>query len=168
MSFSVASVANEFVTIARAAGEELSPMKLQKLVYFAHGWYLALTGAPLISEEVQAWQYGPVIPYLYQHFKGYGNGAIEMPMTEDVWENGRWNPKVPLLKDQGPSAEQARSVIRRVWDEYGKYSAARLSNATHQSGSPWEEVYEADRKNAVIPAETIKAYFKGLVNERRG
>lgn len=168
MPFPAAAVANEFLTIAKAAGEKLTPMKLQKLVYFAHGWFLALTNQPLISDRIEAWQYGPVIPTLYQHFKGYGNDAIESPMVEEYWDSGRWNVRVPQLRNLGPLADQARNIIRKVWAEYGKYSAGRLSNATHQAGSPWEQVYDADRKGLAIPDENIKAYFRGQANAPRG
>ncbi|MFQ5632018.1 MAG: Panacea domain-containing protein, partial [bacterium] len=52
-------IANYFIDFARKDGVAISPMKLQKLVYFAHGYYLAITGQPLIEEEIQAWRYGP-------------------------------------------------------------------------------------------------------------
>src|SRR5208282_4587731 len=66
------AVANWFI-------ENLSrvdPLKLQKLVYFAHGWHLALRDQPLIDELVEAWDYGPVVPSLYHQFKRYGNQSI--------------------------------------------------------------------------------------------
>ena len=69
MPFSAAAVANEFLHLAHRDDRPITPLKMQKLVYFAHGWHLAITGAPLISEPIQAWQYGPVISSLYQIFK---------------------------------------------------------------------------------------------------
>ena len=58
------AIANEFIRRSLAAPEiELTQMKLQKLVYFAHGWNLvASDGDPLVEDEVQAWDYGPVFP----------------------------------------------------------------------------------------------------------
>jgi uncharacterized phage-associated protein len=76
MPFPAEAVANEFLELAKKDGEALSPMKLLKLVYFAHGWHLALTGEPLIEEPVQAWQFGPVIPSIYHQFKRFGSGPI--------------------------------------------------------------------------------------------
>jgi uncharacterized phage-associated protein len=61
MPYPAAAIANEFIKVAKRNGVLLTPMKLQKLVYFAHGWYLALLGKPLINEPVEAWKFGPVI-----------------------------------------------------------------------------------------------------------
>ena len=50
-------VANYFIDKAKAEGVSLTPMKLQKLIYMAHGWHLALYDKPLIDEQFQAWDY---------------------------------------------------------------------------------------------------------------
>lgn len=63
-------IANWFlVTIDREAGETLSHLKLQKLVYYAQVWSLALFDKPLFDEDFEAWTYGPALPSLYQRFK---------------------------------------------------------------------------------------------------
>ena len=139
-------------------------MRLQKFAYFGHGWFLALTDQALISDRIEAWQFGPVVPTLYQAFKGYGDEPIESPMPDSVWSNGRWDIVVPLLTNMGPEAEKARSIIKRVWLEYKKYSTAQLSNATHQPGTPWADVYKPGIKHLVIPDEIIKAYFRRLAH----
>jgi uncharacterized phage-associated protein len=61
MPHEVKIVANDFLDLARRDGEILDPMKIQKLVYLAHGWHLALHGPALIKQQVEAWPYGPVI-----------------------------------------------------------------------------------------------------------
>lgn len=74
-----AAVANYFLDKAREDGVDLSPMKLQKLIYFAHGWHLAIYGEPLIDESVEAWAWGPVISSIYHDFKKYGRDPITSP-----------------------------------------------------------------------------------------
>ena len=55
----------------------ITPMKIIKLVYIAQGWYLALkNGNSLISENAEAWKYGPVIPSLYDRFRTWGSSVI--------------------------------------------------------------------------------------------
>jgi uncharacterized phage-associated protein len=72
--YSSKAVANTFLDIAKANNvADISPMKLQKLIYYAHAWHLAFLGQPLIKEEVQAWKFGPVIPDVYFEFKECGN-----------------------------------------------------------------------------------------------
>jgi uncharacterized phage-associated protein len=167
MPFSAKAVANEFLTIARAEGKDLTPLKLQKLVYFAHGWFLALTSKPLIAERIQAWQYGPVIPSLYQEFKEYGNEPIGTPAMDLGWSEGRPTYVVDQLDNSDrPEAEinSARQVIGKVWELYGNYSSARLSNASHVTGGPWERVYKEGSKSISIPNDEIMKYFRGLAN----
>jgi uncharacterized phage-associated protein len=174
MQYPVLAVANEFLDIAIKSGcKDITPMKLQKLVYFAHGWFLALTEQPLISERIEAWQYGPVIPSLYRAFKEYGNRPVdqlhfELEFGSDSDEVSFEDIEIvtPRLNpDESSEAQFAVKLIRKVWDSYGKYSPSRLSNATHVPDSPWKQVYKEGKKFEVIPDELIKNYFKGLRKE---
>jgi uncharacterized phage-associated protein len=54
----------------------MTPLKIQKLVYFLHGWHLAVRADPAIGESFEAWPYGPVLSSLYQQFKGFGRSPI--------------------------------------------------------------------------------------------
>ena len=58
----------------------------------------------------------------------------------------------------------AREVIQKVWELYGGYTSARLSNATHAQDGPWCAVYQEGVKSIPIPNESIKRYFQGLAN----
>jgi uncharacterized phage-associated protein len=164
MAYPAKAVANEFLSLAKADGKTVSPMKLLKLVFFAHGWYLAFTKQPLIQERVEAWRYGPVIPVLYQAFKRFGND----PITEDAKEwniqNGKivfFTPRIEQSSDD-PSSAEVKVLIEKVWKTYGKHSAAQLSNTTHQPGSPWEKTYRPGLKSLIIPDEVIRDYYDSL------
>jgi uncharacterized phage-associated protein len=64
------SVARLFLEKAPTSGvQDLTPMKILKLTYLAHGWHLCYTDSPLILDQVQAWKYGPVVPSVYHYFK---------------------------------------------------------------------------------------------------
>ena len=78
------AIANSFLEI----GEPIDPMKIQKLVYFAHGWHLGFQEQPLSVEDAQAWQWGPVFPDLYHEIKGYGRGPITSRLQAIVLDKG--------------------------------------------------------------------------------
>ena len=69
--YSVSAVANCILDQGKAQQLEITNLKLQKFAYFAQGWALARLDHPLFNEEIQAWTYGPVIPYLYAQAKKY-------------------------------------------------------------------------------------------------
>lgn len=168
MAYSANVIANEFLKFAEDDGVGLTPMKLQKLVYFANGWYLALNGKPLINEQVEAWDYGPVIRTLYHEFKHHGNSHIEGYSTNfDDYERGFIKFNTPFLEQGGPSdqVEPTRAFLARIWEVYGQFSATQLSNMTHVADSPWSEVYNQyggnPPKGTDIPPELMREYFIG-------
>jgi uncharacterized phage-associated protein len=158
MPFSAAAVANEFLHLAHRDGKRISPLKMQKLVYFAHGWYLAITGRPLLAEPIQAWKYGPVIPSLYREFKEFGDSPIQFPAL--AFRQGKGMTTARLDDEGDPQeVELPRRVIQRVWQQYGKFSASQLSSFTHNEGSPWDTTPDKDELGTVIPDEKIRDYF---------
>lgn len=161
MPYPAAAIANEFIKLAQESKRPISPLKLQKLVYFAHGWYLALTGKPLINEPVEAWKFGPVIPSLYHALKIYGNTSIIRPICYDLLDLNQ-TPGEPSI-DDGPDAQEntrVKQLVKRIWELYGGFTSIQLSNLTHTPDSPWSQTAEKDkRKHVAIDQNKIKDYF---------
>lgn len=157
--FSAKSIANYFLDLAAMTGDPISPMKLQKLVYYAHGWYSGYTGRPLINEPIEAWQYGPVIPSLYHEFKRFGSGKIEAKAFE--YDARGVREALP------PSDPDIRTFLQNVFKSYGQYSGIRLSEMTHASGTPWDMTWNECKgmHNVDIPFERIASYFKTIVQK---
>lgn len=168
------AVANEFLSLPEAK-DQVSPMKIQKLVYFAHGWHLAFYDTPLVSESVQAWKYGPVFPTLYAEFREFGRHSITRLAREVEIER---RPEGGFLIRQSepridPTDRSAKSLVRKVWDQIGNYTGVQLSSLTHRSGTPWHTIasqFGSESPSAVaIPNDLIKDYFrralKGNVGE---
>lgn len=63
--------------------DSISNLKLQKLLYYAQGSYLALTNEPLFNENILAWKHGPVVNEVYQVYKKYGSDGIPDNQLED-------------------------------------------------------------------------------------
>lgn len=151
------AAANALWEICQEAGYgRVSPMKLQKLVYFAHGWHLAYTGLPLIPEQIEAWDYGPVIDTLYHDLKGFGNDEITRPLMEAEWNENGFSTVVPNVKDTN-----LRTFLNNVIGVYGSLSAIQLSNMTHMPGTPWRQLKDAlpFERGLTIPNDLIRQYF---------
>ena len=133
-------------------------MKLQKLVYFAHGWHLAYGEGPLIPDEIEAWNYGPVIESLYRELKHYGSGEITSPILEIDFRNNIFSAQAPTIDN--PNLNQ---FLGNVVGVYGGFTPIQLSNMTHMPGTPWQRLkvkYPHDR-SLTIPNELIRDYFVG-------
>lgn len=160
-SYSAVTVSNTIIRMARKDGQGVSPMKLTKLVYIAHGWNLAFYGKPLLRHGVQAWKYGPVVPEIYKLARLYGAGNIAEYLKHEFWDE----TFVPDLDDR------TLNLLQQVWDAYGQYTAVQLSAITHQQGSPWFKAWhEQDSKGIRIKSidpELIRDHFQLLARQRR-
>ena len=74
-------VAKYFLSnVDEEAGDMVSNLKLQKLVYYAQRFHLAIFGKPLFNEEIEAWAHGGlVVPDLYHRYKEHSASGIPCP-----------------------------------------------------------------------------------------
>jgi len=170
MAYSSKAVANYFLDLAEGEGNHLSPMKLQKLVYFAHGWHLAIAGAPLVHEQIEAWKWGPVIRSLYHEFKEFGNQSISGRATHVRMKQGppfEFQITTPSIDKEASGApgdvERTKAILNKVWDVYKGFTAVQLSKMTHKANSPWDKVFQEysgnPPKGTDIPEEMIRRHF---------
>lgn len=144
------SIANRFLALARERGDALTPMQLLKLVYIAHGWMLGLYSRPLIRDEVQAWQYGPVIRPLYNAVRTYGAGSI----SDDL-----------AAPPEGLD-DYEDDVIKQVFEVYGAMSGPALSRLTHAPGTPWQLSYVPGEMGTSIPQDLIEDHYRRLASHQ--
>lgn len=160
MSYPALAIANYFIDRGAREGNLMDPLRIQKLVYIAHGWNLAVYGKPLIQENVEAWKYGPVIPSLYHKFKYHGNGEI----TQPALDTSGFDIRVPRVKNDDA---RALSVLERVWELYKPYSGVVLSNLTHQDDTPWHQVWSKHPAgNVKISNDVIRQHFVEIAQQR--
>jgi uncharacterized phage-associated protein len=143
------TVANEFIRLSGADARALTPLQVIKLVYIAHGYMLALYQRPLITDAIEAWKYGPVIPRLYHALKQYGAGSITEP--------------IPGGSDE--LDEDERDVIKQVYEAYGHLTGIQLSQMTHQRGTPWYETWSGE-PNEPISNDLIADHYRQLADEQ--
>lgn len=166
--FSVKGVANAFLKRSFDDGVPVSPMKLQKLVFLAHGYHLAVkNGEPLVSDSFEAWPFGPVSEPLYHEFKSYGGDSIDELATEfsGEFEKGELEVVPVRSSDTDPSSKK---ITDFVWNTYKNWSARELSDLTHKRGWAWDRIREEhpNQRSLVIPNEYIRNDFREAVKKK--
>ena len=153
MSHSSLAIANEFIRQAQGSAL-LTPQKLQKLVYLAHGWNLSACGKPLIEDNIEAWKFGPVIRRLHDALI-----HTEYPIARYIrWKDDATAFTKAQENAHADLAQNEINMVELVWEEYHQYPSYQLSALTHGKGTPWSQVFELG-KNKVIDNKIISDYF---------
>ncbi len=121
----------------------ISNLKLQKLLFYCQAYHLVFKSKPLFDDDILAWDYGPVVEDVYEHYKKYKSSIIPPPK---------------VLK----SCIDASSIgiISVVMDAYAKMSPISLMSLTH-SEKPWQQAYP----NGVISRKSMQEYYKQFTNK---
>ena len=135
--------------------EGLTHLKLQKMIYFAQGLFLALAGKALFNEKIMAWEHGPVVKEVYNHFSVFGRQEIPVDLNE----------KELTVIDKLESNEKTFTVLNFVYENFGKYTVWQLREMSHIKGGPWEQIVSEKGLNHEIPQKLMESYFKKYVIE---
>lgn len=134
---------------------EITPLALQKLLYYAQAFYYAIFGEVLFADDCQAWSRGPVFPEVWKKYRDYGFDPIDRPT--DIFEN-----------DFAELTTKEIMLLDAVVDTFGKYSGEVLRDITHNE-IPWLEargnLLPSDRSVTVIKREKIDQYFRNIVEQ---
>ena len=142
LPLSAHDVAKYFVALVdEDAGDSISNLKLQKLLYYAQGFHLALHGKPLFHEKIKAWDHGPVVPQVYHMYKEHGANAI---------------PKEEI--DPHIYTKEVRELLDEVYSVYGQFSAGKLRSMTHNE-PPWRDTPSGE----AISHDALRQFFKTLL-----
>lgn len=150
--FDARAIANAILDVSHKRGTDVTLMQLIKLVYLAHGWWLAFSREPLTSSDPQAWQYGPVHPQVYKAFKKFGSS----PITERAIDGST------RLEYREALPEEVRDLLEGVVDSYGDMHAFKLSDIMHQPGTPWSITKDNTGLYSPIPSDLIRRHFDEL------
>lgn len=138
--------------------EEVTPLMLQKLLYFIQGIYSALYGSPIFEEDCRAWIHGPVYPEVYKLFRDFKYNPID-------------DARFALLKGREDIlAEDEKHVIDLVVNTFGIYSGKVLEKITHNE-DPWKDARKGYGDNIpsseLLPKKRIMEYYI-LINQKYG
>jgi uncharacterized phage-associated protein len=159
-----AAVANWFLdrqSRETAPVPQIDQMKIQKLVFYAHAWWLALQGDSLFDDDVYAWPWGPVVQSIYGQFREYGRQPIG-DKRATVVEHAA-NPRTFNVKRPDAPPENVQGFLEQIWNLHKGLTGIQLSNATHAAGEPWTVVRDSvgnlDGK-PLIPNDLIRETFR--------
>ena len=140
--------ANYLIKLAATEEESefLTPLRLQKILYYIQAWSLALRHKPFFSDRIEAWANGPVVPRVYHAFSGSGALAIDPAKVNE--------PK--------NITQEEMTFIASVWQAYKGYSAISLRDMTHRE-DPWTDARRGlspvERSSSEITHDAMLAYF---------
>lgn len=141
--YSALDIAKYIIWYCKEEGYSISNLKLQKLLYFVQAQFLVTLGVPAFDENIEAWDFGPVVPEVYQYFKIWGNSEI---------------PRMVVKEADARIFRRDQEIINEILDECAPYSAIALVDITHHQ-APWCDAYEKYCNNIITP-KIIKEYFE--------
>lgn len=158
-TYSAMDIARYVVNYANEQEMIVSNLKLQKILYFIQMEFLIERKAICFKDDIEAWDFGPVVPAVYREFKKYG--ALNIPKIIHYYDDsdGVWNVKKIEYKPQ--ICEQDRRIIDSVINECSNYSASQLVEITHQQ-TPWIKAYQKG-KNSVISIDSINTFINTYI-----
>jgi len=144
------TVANFLIRDCRDRGYYITNLKLQKLLFYAQAWHLAIEEKPLFDEDFQAGVTGPIQRSVYRRFEPY-----------------KWHP-IKEDPDKVELAPQIEEILTDVINEYGMCNAYYLE-ITIKSESPWlnarGDIPENEDSTAIISKEEMQTYYQDFVEE---
>ena len=138
--------------------EEVTPLMLQKLLYFIQGVYSALYGKPIFEEDCRAWVHGPVYPEVYELFRDFKYNPID-------------DARFALLEGTADAlTEEEKNVIDLVVNTFGMYGGKVLERITHNE-DPWKEARkgygDSIPSSELLPKDRIMRYY-AAINQKYG
>ena len=117
----------------------ISNLQLQKILYYIQKAFLD-RGDRAFSDNIEAWQFGPVVPNVYDHYCGYGAMPISFSSIKyDV-------------------AKEDKQLIDSIVESKRVLAPWDLVEETHKKGGAWDKTYKnGSGSHEVIPTELIKA-----------
>ena len=142
----------------------VTPLQLIKIVYISYGYVLAILDEKLFSEEIEAWQFGPVVPSIYHTFKHYKKESVSELSTEITFDdNFHFNEEIFTMDKENENYETTIQILDKVWDSYKKYSGYELIDLTHKDNTPWSQVFKHNQHHIKLEDSAIKTYYSKLL-----
>lgn len=153
------AIANLILDLAAENGQEVTNLGLQKILFFCHGWTIAKLGEPLIKQDFEAWQYGPVLAHVYREFKSFDRAPITLRARRLDPSTGHH------VVAHSELSSEVVDVVRDAVKFYSKLRPGTLVELSHASDGPWASVWNHDGQTNPgmrIENSAIESYFRKL------
>lgn len=134
------SVANYVIAYGMKIGHPVNNLQLQKILYYIQVHFLKKKGIPFFKEEIEAWQFGPVIPTVYYQYAAFGPAPITMFKTQ----------KIDLEQEEKKDLEQ-------IVKEKAILSLLEIVADTNKKWKAWDMYYKVNERN-IIPKKAMELY----------
>lgn len=146
-------ISDFIITLSRERGDAITNLKLQKLLYYAQAWFLALNDRELFDEDFQAWVHGPVLPSQYHRFK-----------------HNEWRPIMDHIAFSGRTGNiLVDKHIDAIIDVFGIETASALEMMTHQE-KPWiyarQGLVPSANSKSIITKHSMKRFYRQLASNK--
>lgn len=149
----IETVCNEIIKKSIIENVTLTPLKLQKIIYFIYAYGLAKKNKKLFNACFYAWRYGPVSEVVYQEFKNFGDKQITS-YSQDARGISYF------LNKNNPENNDLIECIEMVWNKYKNNSGSQLFRLTHKDGSAWNKTYTNEQiQDNFIKEDVIRGLY---------
>ena len=141
-------ISEYILCVAQEYGDLITNLKLQKLLYYAQAWFMVNNnGEKLFEDDIEAWQYGPLVPAVYDQYKSFGRTPIEIECDMNCFKD---------------LCDNVKEFLNEFCLEFFKYSATEMVTATHNE-QPWIEAIEKGIHTPIDTELMYKFYSNMLV-----
>lgn len=145
-------VAKLLLRWARENGDTITNLKIQKLLYYAQAWYLVNYGRRLFDDDIEAWDFGPVIRPIYRKWKKFDSKPIQYT------PNGK----------EGDAFEKRQfEFLVEFYRVFSNFSSTALVTMAHNE-DPWKRAFVPGKNNIISPKLMREYYTKLYEKEMRG
>ena len=116
----------------------ITNLQLQRILYFVQKDFLK-RGFRAFSDDMEAWELGPVVPNVYFYFCGFG----AMPIS--------------ISRGVVPNLTSDKNIIDNIVEAKRSLTPWEATKETHKTTGAWSKIYNSGKGNqCIIPVDLIK------------
>lgn len=137
--YDAVDIARYVVNYSWVIKKPVTNLRLQKILYFIQGAFISIKNELCFDNDVECWEYGPVVPKVYSIFREYGYSVISKidKFPEYDFDNG--TIKFKKFNDNF-LRKSDKQLINEVVDFSAQFTTAELVSITH-SQDLWQKNY---------------------------